>query len=162
MSEEIKMELAKKNYESLCRALDEKEWHYKKYEEDLVISSGIKGKDLPIEFIVSVSPERELVSFLSHLPFSIENSKRIDLALAVCAANYALPDGGFDYNVTNGEISFRLSASYRNSVLNSEIYDYMVMFSCLLIDKYNDKFFMLSKGALDIEAFLSEEYGNGE
>ena len=44
--------------------LDNRDWHYEKIEEDLVIKSGVKGDDLPIDFIMKVNPHNEIVSFI--------------------------------------------------------------------------------------------------
>lgn len=156
MTEE-KTAKAKETFATLCSMLDNKGWHYNKEEEDLLIRSGVKGDDLPIEFIMRVDPTSEIVSFLSLLPFKTDESKRIDMALAVCVANYGLKDGSFDYKVDDGSILFRLTSSYRGSSLSEELFEYMLMVSATTVDKYNDKFFMISKDAMSIQQFIEAE-----
>lgn len=151
------MENARKTFDVLCSMLDHKDWKYEKIEEDLVIKSGVSGDDFPIEFIMRVTPRNELVSFVSWMPYKIEESKRLDLALAVCAVNYRLADGSFDYNLEDGRIMFRLTSSYRNSTLSEELFDYMLMVSATTIDEYNDKFFMISKGMMTLQQFMESE-----
>lgn len=154
---EMNMVKAQETYDVLCKMLDNKEWHYEKIEEDLVIKSGVKGDDFPIDFIMRVNPRNEVVSFISWMPFNIDASKRVDLALAVCAANYGLADGSFDYDLSDGTIMFRLTSSYKESTLSEALFEYMLMVSAATVDRYNDKFFMLTKGMMSIQQFLESE-----
>ena len=78
---------AKKVFDTLTEMLDYKGWHYERDEETLVVKSGGQGDDLPIQFLIVVNAEKELVQFLSKLPFSVREEKRVDLAVAICIAN---------------------------------------------------------------------------
>lgn len=159
MAQEYDMKKAYEVYETLCNMLDHIGWRYDKVEEKLMIKSGVKGDDLPIEFIVMVKPRNEVVQFLSALPFNMPEDKRVDGALAICAANFGLVDGSFDYDLSDGQIVFRLVSSYRDSLLSEALFEYMVMVSASTIDKYNDRFFMLAKDMITLEKFLEMENG---
>ena len=100
---------------------------------------------------------QEVVQFLSKLPFSIPENKRVDAAVAVCIANYRLVDGSFDYNISDGEIVFRLTSSYRESTLGEELFKYMIMVSSSTVDEYNDKFFMIAKDMMNVRQFMEQE-----
>lgn len=154
---EVNMTKARETFATLCSMLDNKGWHYEKKEDELLIKSGAKGDDLPIDFIMTVDPQSEIVTFLSLLPFKADEDKRIDMALAVCVANYGLKDGSFDYKVEDGSIIFRLTSSYRGSTLSEDLFEYMLMVSATTVDEYNDKFFMISKGAMSIQQFIESE-----
>lgn len=156
MSNEINMELAKRTFDTLVNMFESRNLQYDKHEEELIVRSGIKGEDLPIDFIVVVKPANEVVQFLSKLPFNMPEDKVIDGAIAVSAANYGLVDGSFDYNVMDGSIIFRLTSSYRDSILSEDLFEYMIMVSAATIDEYNDKFFMLAKGMIDIQKFIED------
>jgi hypothetical protein len=91
------------------------------------------------------------------MPFNMPEDKRIDGALAICAANFGLIDGSFDYDLSDGQIVFRLTSSYRESLLSEELFKYMVMVSAGTIDKYNDRLFMLAKDMITLEKFLELE-----
>ena len=148
---------AKETYAVLCQMLDNRNWHYEKFEDDLVIKSGVKGDDFPIDFIMRVNPRNEIVSFISWMPFKVEESKRIDMALATTVVNYGLADGSFDYDLSDGTILFRLTSSYRESILSESLFEYMLMVSASTVDEYNDKFFMISKGMMTIQQFIDSE-----
>ena len=157
MSQEYNMKQALEVYGVLCSMLDHIGWKYEKVEDKLMIRSGVRGDDLPIEFIVMVKPRNEVVQLLSAMPFNMPEDKRVEGALAICAANYGLIDGSFDYDLSDGQIVFRLTSSYRDSLLSEELFKYMVMVSAGTVDKYNDRFFMLAKGMIDVQKFLEME-----
>lgn len=156
---ELNFAKAQEVYNTLVSMLDHIGWTYDKDEENFVIKSGVKGDDLPVEFIVVVKPRNEVVQFISHLPFNIPEDKRIDAAIAVNVINWNLVDGSFDYKVTDGSILFRMTSSYRESTLGEELFKYMIMVASSTVDEYNDKFFMLAKGMISIQQFI-EDNGN--
>ena len=157
MSKEINMQKAKEVFDTVVNMFDTRNLNYDKHEEKLLIKSGFTGEDLPIEFILVIKPDQEVVQVLSRLPLSMPEDKRIDGAIAVCAANYGIVDGCFDYDLNDGEITFRLTSSYRESTLGDELFEYMIMCAAGTIDDYNDKFFMLSKGMMTLQQFLEQE-----
>ena len=151
---EYDMKKAVEVYDTLCSMLDNIGWKYDKVEEKLMIKSGVKGEDLPIDFIVVVKPRNQVVQFISSMPFNMPEDKRLDGALAVCIANYGLVDGSFDYDLSDGQILFRLTSSYRDSLLSEALFEYMIMVSASTIDNYNDRFFMLAKNMITLEKFM--------
>ena len=157
MTEEVSMKKAKEVLDSLVKMLDSRNWRYEKHEENLLIKSSVKGEDLPIEFIVAVNPDAEVIQFISPMPFNMPEDKRVDGAIAVCVANYGLINGSFDYDLRDGEIRFRLTTSYTGSVLSDDLLERLILIAASTSDKYNDKFFMLAKGMLTVQQFIEQE-----
>lgn len=155
MAEQNKLEEAKVVYSTLCQALDKHDWYYKKDEEKLSIECGAQGDDLPMEITVKVDADRMLVLLISHMPFVIQEDKRLDVAIAVSAINNVLVDGCFDYDVSSGHMFFRMTNSFIESKISEEVIAYMLFCSCQTIDEYNDKFLILAKGMISIEQFLA-------
>lgn len=155
MAELKNLEQAKVAFATLCQALDKHEWHYKKDDEKMSIECGAQGDDLPMELTVKVDADRMLVILISHMPFVIQEDKRIDVAIAVSAINNALVDGCFDYDVVSGHMFFRMTNSFIESKISEEVFAFMLFCSCKTIDEYNDKILMLAKGLISIEQFLS-------
>lgn len=155
MAELKNLEQAKAAFATLCRALDKHEWHYKKDEDKLFVECGVQGDDLPMKITVKVDADRMLVLLISHMPFVIQEDKRLDVAIAVSAINNALVDGCFDYDVASGRMFFRMTNSFIESKIGEEVFAYMLFCSCKTIDEYNDKFLMLAKGLISMEQFLS-------
>jgi len=90
----------------------------------------------------------------SKLPFTVPEDKRIEASIAISVINYTIVDGSFDYNLLNGNIIFRLTSSFRESMIAATTLEYMLYVSCNTVDEYNDKLFMLCKGALSLEDII--------
>lgn len=157
MTDAEKLTKAKATYATLCSALDKGEWHYEKDEEELTIECGYRGEDLPIDLIIRVDADRQLVSLLSQMSFKIKEDKRLDVAVAISYINYGMVHGCFDYDINTGGIFFRMSNSFVDSTLSEKVFMYMLICACKTVDEYNDKFLMLSKGMLSLEQILEAE-----
>ena len=71
MANEKEFALAKSVYENVCKSLDLRNWKYNGNEEDLQIRINFNGDDIPMNFIIQVDADRQLISLLSFLPFDI-------------------------------------------------------------------------------------------
>lgn len=148
---------AKATYDSIVAYLNAKDWHFEEDAENLVIRSGIKGEDLPIQFILHVNARSSVVQFISSLPFQMPEDMRIDGAVAVAVANYGMVNGSFDYDLSDGEIRFRLTTAYDEGEFDAKLVDYMIGVGASTVDSYNDRFFMLAKKMLTVEDFIAKE-----
>lgn len=154
MSEQKELKQAQTVYKALCDMLDERKWHYEKREDDLTIKCGVQGDDLPMEILVEVDNDRKLVTLLSFMPFAVPENRRQALAVAVSQANNGMIDGSFDYDYLTGRILFRMTSSYRESLIGKKLFDYMVSCACYTIDEYNDKFLVIAKNEMSTEEIL--------
>ena len=114
----------------------------------------VNGDDIPMDMIILVRAEREIVSLLSPMPFKAPEDKRVEAAIAVSVANYGMIDGSFDYDINDGEIRFRMTASFIDSQLGEEQFKYMLFVSAQTIDRYNDRFMALVKGTMTLQQFV--------
>ena len=154
MGTDNKHELALQVLDRLCEAMDSHDWKYNVNRDALVIQTGAQGEDLPMDLIIRVDENRQLVMLLSKLPFTVKEDKRLDMAVAVSIVNNRLVDGCFDLDVKTGVLGFRMTSSYIESVLGKDLFAYMLFCSCGTIDDYNDKFMMLSTGMISLEQFM--------
>lgn len=157
MEDDKKVKNAQNVYNTLCEMLDEKEVHYEKHVEDLVVVFAMKGDDFPIQFIVNIDAKRQLVRVLSPLPVTFEDDKRVEGAIATSQINYRLADGSFDYDYAKGKVYFRMTSSFADSLLSKDLFEYMIAVSSYTVDDYNDKLYMLAKGKLSVEDFFEKE-----
>lgn len=153
----MKMEHAKQIYQTLCNALDGRGWHYDTDAEKLLVGINVTGDDLPMRVVMCVDAERQLIQAFSRLPFNMSEDKRMEGAVAVCAATFGMVDGSFDYDLTNGSITFRMTASYMNSKIGEGLFLYLIDCTCAMVDEYNDKFMLLNKGLITITDFINKE-----
>ena len=154
MAEENKTALARSVFEDLCAALDRRDWHYQKHEDELTVTFGVSGEDIPMDFVLIVDAKRQLLRVLSRLPFAVPEDKRMDLAIAASVATYRLIDGSFDYDIAEGTIYFRMTASFEDSRIGEGLFAYLIDCSSTVVDEYNDKFLALAKGLIDINDFI--------
>lgn len=156
MADEKKIAFAKMVFTTLCEAMDHRQWKYEKDEEDLTAHFIVSGDDIPMQFILVIDAERQLIRLMSPLPFKMSESKRIDGAIATCVASFGLADGSFDYDLSEGRIIFRMTASFRESLIGEELFHYMISCSCATVDEYNEKFLAIDKGLLSITDFIED------
>lgn len=147
-------------YNGLCANLDAHNFHCERDEEKLTIEGTAQGEDFPIDIDISVDEDRQLVILLSHQPMVVPEDKRLDMAVAVSVVNNMLVDGCFDFDISNGHMFFRMVSSFRDSLVGDELFTYMMAVSLRTIDKFNDKFFVLSKGMLTLEEFIKRIRNN--
>jgi len=156
MAEENKKILAKEVYNTLCGAIERREWNYEKDEEKLVVHFGVSGDDIPMQFILVVDEERQLIRLMSPMPFNMSEDKRMEGAIATCVASFGMADGSFDYDLAEGRIVFRMTASFRESVIGEGLFQYMISCACAMVDEYNDKFLAIDKGLMSINDFIAK------
>lgn len=156
MADEKQLKKAQAVYESLCKMLDSKKGRYERHDDDLVVTFIVGGDDIPMQMIMKVDAERELVRLHSPIPVIFDDDKRVDGAIATSQVNYRLADGSFDYDFKVGKVSFRMTSSYRDSLISEELLEYMMGCASYTVDEYNDKFLMLAKGMIPLEFFFSK------
>ena len=66
-------------------------------------------------------------------------------------------NGSFDYDISEGKVSFRLTNSFTDTMLAPELIWDMIGVSFSTIDRYNDRFFMVAKNVMTIEQFIKAE-----
>ena len=155
--DEIKIKHANSMYQKLCESMDLLDWKYTKNEDDLVIECSARGDDLPIDLIIKLNVELQILSLFSHLPFTVPEDKRLDFAVVTSIVNNTMVDGAFDYDISDGNIFFRMTNSFLGAELGFETLRYLIFCACTTIDKYNDKFLMIAKGMLSLEQFMESE-----
>lgn len=151
-----KKTLAQHVYRTVCAALEARKWNFEKDEPELVVHFGVRGDDLPMKLIIKVDEDRQLIRVMSPMPFKMDESRLAEGAVAACAASYGMVEGNFDYDISDGSIVFRMTASFRESLIGVELIQYMISCTCSMVDKYNDMFLALSKGMLSLEEFMKK------
>lgn len=154
MATDKELKQAKRAHSKFCEMLDEQNWKYSRDDEKLTVTTGATGDDLPIDIRVNVDTDKQLVTILSQLPFSVPEENRVLMAVVVNVANFTLVDGSFDYNLSNGNIIFRMTTSIRDSLVGKDVFEYMLFVTCNTVDTYNDKLLMVMKNQMSLEQFM--------
>ena len=156
---EQQLQSAERVFNQICNMLNSINFRYDtdRRDEDFRIICTVNGDDIPMKMYILVRPSREVVSLLSPMPFMTPEDKRVEMAMAVAVANYGLIEGTFDYDINDGEIRYRLTASYYQNILSEDYFNHMLQMAAFWIDKYNDRFMMVAKGNMSLQQFIDAE-----
>ena len=143
MATEQELKQAASLFKTLCDYLDENTWNYTKSDDSLGVKLVTKGDDLPIPVFVRINPELMVLSFYSSMTFDIPEDMRLPMVVAVTAATHCMVDGGFDYDVKSGHLLFRITSTYRESIIGKKLIEYMLGCTCVMADEFNDKFYKM-------------------
>lgn len=148
-----KMAEAKSVFQSLVKHLHDIKLNFeeKELEDRFMVKFNMGGDDIPMRFFIYVNPNNQLITL--HSPISVTfPADKIDLGCkAVCAINYRLVDGDFQIDIRDGEVLFNMSNSYAGSLISKDVFNYILGMSINIVDEYNDKLLMLSKGLIDFD-----------
>ena len=159
MSENVNQKMrAIRAYKTICAALDDREWKYRKFEDDLTVTLSFSTDGLPMELFLAVDEERQLVRLLSRLPMTFPEDKRVEGALATLSAAYSLVDGSFDFDLGEGKVTYRQVVCFHNSELSKAAVYHLMDCAYAIIKKYSEKLFAVSKGYLPVTDFVKEAY----
>ena len=144
---------AKALYNTLCNTLDNIKWHYDKEEDDLVIRTSAVGKDLTMKLFMKIDADRQVMYLKSPMPFTVPSNLNDTLTKAVIAANFTMLNGTFEMDLSDGYLGFKMVVPYMESIVSERVCHYMIMLSCQMTDKFNDKFKALVDGKMTLEEF---------
>lgn len=139
---------------TLVKAMNELQMKYSEDGEN-TFKFSFGGDDLPMYFRMTIDASRQLIVLLSPQQYNIPRNKIVDAAMAISQINYSLNDGSFDFDITDGSIAFRMTSSFRESLISTELLQYMIAVSVNTVDDYNDKLDDIGKGKLDAYKYIA-------
>ncbi|MBQ2252626.1 MAG: hypothetical protein II328_01445 [Clostridia bacterium] len=154
MEEQRLLQHATNTYEAMCRALTASEMKFERHDEDLTITFGMSGEDLPMDFVMMVNHKAQVVRLYSRLPMEVAEDKRVEIALATVFVNSKILNGAFDFDISTGRLSFNILTAFHNTTLADKVFVYMLGVAAGTIDRFNDRFLMLAKGMIDFQKFV--------
>lgn len=158
MSEDQKSIKANEVFNGICTALDEMNIRYVKKTDDVLgVDFGVPSHDIPIRIVITLDIENEHIMLFSCLPINIPTDKYFEMSVAVNAANCTIVNGSFDFDCNNGSLFFKMTNSYKNSVLGTELYKYMVNVAMETVDSYNDEFLKIARDLITLREFLNQQ-----
>lgn len=150
---------ARRTYTTLCTTLDNMKWTYQKDDDRMVINTSAVGEDLTIKLRIVVSEDRGLMYIKSPMPYKVPENAREVVGTAVNVANFSMLNGCFEYDKNDGYLAFRIVVPFDGSVISEQVCHYMIVLSCQMVDKFNDKFLAVAKGNMrlaDFEAYTNK------
>lgn len=150
MSKEME---AKAMYRTLCQTLDNMKWHYNKEEEKLVIRTSAVGDDLSMKLYMKVDADRSVMYLKSGMPFEVPANRIDTMSKAVIMANWAMLNGSFEMDLSDGYIAFKVVVPFMESIISEKACHYMINLSCRMIDLFNDKFKAVAENKMSLADF---------
>lgn len=145
---------ASKVFRTLCSYLDDLKWHYEKNEESFSVKFDVRGKDLDVSIVIRLNTDLQIVYLSSVLPLHVPEDRVLELALAVNGLNTMITGGYFLIDCFDGELEFRMTTSYADSVVGKELFGYMISAAFENVDRYNDRFVFLIKEVVSLRDFF--------
>ncbi|MBQ8882588.1 MAG: hypothetical protein IJY70_04260 [Clostridia bacterium] len=112
-----------------------------------------------MNFSIFFDIKNELISLLSQMPFDFDKEKVVEGALACAIVSDSLREGSFDFNIQNGRVFYRLTNTVEGMTVSRELCAHIFEISTYTVDKYNDKLFMVAKGAMSPQEFYNTVNG---
>ena len=151
-----KAKRAKEIFQLICLALDNRNWKYNKNADKLSVSFSVVGKDLPMHLKLFVETEREIVTCYTTQDFTVPEDKVPAFCMGVCAINNHLIDGSFDFDIMRREVNYRLTVSYHDAIVGTEVFEYMFDCSTATVDDVNVQMKSFAEGKMDYDRFIKE------
>lgn len=142
---------AQRTYDTLCAMLDKIKWKYQRDDEKLIIRTSAIGKDLTMPLHIVVSETRNVMYTKSPLPFVVPQERRTDMSVATSIVNFSMLNGCFEFDMASGFLGFRIVVPFGGCQISEATCHYMVMLTCEMVDKFNDKFQKISKGEMSLD-----------
>ena len=145
----IEEKRAEQAFKVFCGYFDGRNLKYttEKTETGYKINISGKGDDLNMSFGIYFNAKYQLISVLSQMPFNVEKDRIADGAVACAIITDNLREGSFDFNLDSGAIFFRITSSFMGMDVSKDLCAHLFEISTYTVDRYNDKLFMLAKGA---------------
>lgn len=151
-----KKAVASKWYKTMCNMLDDRGWTYDKDEEKFKISCKADGDNGVLDIRMYLDAERELAITWIFLDMHVPEEMRGTIADAVNVINYCLIHGAFDFGQEKGNLLYRCTSSYRDSVVSEDWFNYLLGVSCSSADLYMEKLRRVVKGYLTVDELYDE------
>lgn len=151
-----KIDQAKAMYGTLCETLDKMQWSYNKEENDdnFAVFTSARGDDLVIKLAIRIDVNRQVMFLKSPLPFQVPRNLRDTVARALIRANWTMLNGSFEMDLADGYVGFKMVIPYMDSMISTEVCRYMILLSCRMTDKFNDKIKDVVDGKMTEEQFV--------
>ena len=159
MATPMQMKHARQAIAAVANGLDRVDWEYRVVDDGLTMETGVKGdgKLGDVMILIKARPESAALSFYFDLPFKVPDSKRVDMAVAICVANYGIINGAFDFDIESGTVWFRMCQSYCDGYPSRETAKYMIKTGFAMMEYYEPSFQKICRGTISIEQFMDQE-----
>lgn len=151
-----KKQAAQSVYDQLRNYLAEQDIKYDHNDEEKNIWFAMRGDDLRILIDIIVDEKSQKIKVLSPLEFKIPQDLREDVALVINQLNFMIINGCVDYDFETGSISFRINATFEDSILGDGTLHYLIGTAVNSVEAFNDKLYMIANGVMTAQQYMNQ------
>ena len=144
----------KEVFDNICAVMDDHQWKYEKDEEKLTVAIAFSTDDLRIGLHFFLDLQSQTVKVFSMLPFEVKEEAITPMLVAACEINYLLKDGDFMYDFGHKRMFFKLTTSFKGSLISKSLLEHMLDFAYDVLDVYNDKLDAINEGKMTLGEFV--------
>ena len=152
--DDIKQKIATSVYNTIISVLDGKGYETKRDDDNLTAYCHVQSDVLPISFAVIVDAEKQLLTIVESSSITFPKDSLTDGAIAACVTNCLLVDGSFHFEYATGNMLFRISSSFKDSVISADVFEYLLRRTYNTILTYGPELTKLANGGIMIGAYV--------
>ena len=152
----VEKKIMEKNYKLLCKMLDDKGWKYDTDAEKYKISCDVEGENGTYSVRMYLDDERAVAITWVFIDLKVPSSMQETMSLAINAINSYVIHGVFDYGQEKGNLLYRCTSTFRESIVSEEWFEYLLDVACVTTDNHLSKLRRLVKGYLTLDELIEE------
>ncbi len=86
-----------------------------------------------------------LITLYAPLPVKVRKENSSNVALAICMINNNLNDGNFNFDINEGAVFFKMTSSFFETDVNSEIFEYMLSAAADTVEDYYSRVSLIAR-----------------
>ena len=134
-------------FQQIVEFFKQQEWQFTTIEDKTIALLGISGKKGKFQCVADVREDEKKFIFLSICGANVPENKRIQVNELLTRLNFGIFLGNFEMDFEDGEIRFKTSIYFGNSILSSEIIENLILSNISTMDS-------------SLEGIMSMIYGN--
>jgi len=124
----------------LCEFFDAEGVHFLADHDKGILVAGFGGECGPIQLFGRVSMESNLFGLRFRLPLAVPAERRPAMATGVALANYGMPVGSFELDLSDGEVAFKIGLPTDDTIITQNQLNHCMAAGCFWIDRYSPAF----------------------
>jgi len=117
--------------------LDSQDFNYTSFPEEHRVTLSMSGKNANYRYTARISHDGDYLQITGCYPFFVRDEKlRPSTAELITRANYTMPVGKFEMDMSDGEVRFHVTHLIENTVPPVQIVERLFMTSYFTMDKY--------------------------
>lgn len=124
-------------FQAVIDYLDSQDFNYTSFPEEQRVTLSLSGKNANYRFTARISHDGDYLQITGCYPFFVRDEKlRFSTAELITRANYTMPIGKFEMDLSDGEVRFHVTHVIENTVPPVGIVERLFMTSYFTLDKY--------------------------